>query len=209
MEEDVIEPEELTLEDGEVLVKLAREAVEKSFVNESISIENVPQKLKRRGTAFVTIERFFEGKRILRGCIGFIEPIAPLAKVVVEAALAAAFEDPRFPPLRPSELPLVVFEVSVLSRFKPLPKNPEERLSSIRIGETGLMVRKGIFSGLLLPQVAVEYKWGPREFLENTCMKAGLPPNCWEDEKAEFYYFTARIFEEETPNGAVVERKLT
>ena len=209
MAKDFVEPEELSLKDGEYLVKLARESVEKHFVGEKPSLENAPAKLKRKGAAFVTIESLIGSSRVLRGCIGFIEPIAPLVNVVVEVAIAAAFQDPRFPPLRISELPTVVFEVSVLSRMKKLPKNPEERLKSIVIGKMGLMVKRGLFSGLLLPQVAVEYNWGPEEFLDNTCLKAGLEEKCWEDENTDVYYFTARVFQEETPGGRVVERILS
>ncbi len=209
MAKDVIEPDELNLSDGEYLVKLARETVEKHFVGEKPPLEKAPEKLKKKGAAFVTIELLVGSSRTLRGCIGFIEPIAPLVNVVAEAAVAAAFQDPRFPPLKLSELPMVIFEVSVLSRMKKLPKNPGERLRSVVIGKMGLMVRRGFFSGLLLPQVAVEYNWSPREFLENTCLKAGLEESCWEDEDTEVYYFTAKVFQEETPGGRVVERVLS
>jgi uncharacterized protein (TIGR00296 family) len=208
MPQDLVEPEELTLEDGEFLVKLARESVEKYFVNETPDFSRVPEKLKKKGAAFVTIEKIIGDKKQLRGCIGYVEPIKPLYKTVYEVALAAAFEDPRFPPVRASELPFLVYEVSVLSSIKKLMGRPEERPRLIKIGKMGLIAKKGFFSGLLLPQVPVEEGWDEETFLAYTCLKAGLSSDCWLDESVEFYYFTARVFSEEYPNGRVVEKEL-
>ncbi|MCC6010662.1 MAG: TIGR00296 family protein [Fervidicoccaceae archaeon] len=208
MPQDLVEPEELTLEDGEFLVKLARESVEKYFVNETPDFSRVPEKLRKKGAAFVTIEKIIGDKKQLRGCIGYVEPIKPLYKTVYEVALAAAFEDPRFPPVRASELPFLVYEVSVLSSIKKLMGRPEERPRLIKIGKMGLIAKKGFFSGLLLPQVPVEEGWDEETFLAYTCLKAGLSSDCWLDESVEFYYFTARVFSEEYPNGRVVEKEL-
>jgi hypothetical protein len=208
MPQDLVEPEELTLEDGEFLVKLAREGVEKYFVNETPDFSRVPEKLRKKGAAFVTIEKIIGDKKQLRGCIGYVEPIKPLYKTVYEVALAAAFEDPRFPPVRASELSFLVYEVSVLSSIKKLMGRPEERPRLIKIGKMGLIAKKGFFSGLLLPQVPVEEGWDEETFLAYTCLKAGLSSDCWLDESVEFYYFTARVFSEEYPNGRVVEKEL-
>jgi uncharacterized protein (TIGR00296 family) len=208
MPQDLVEPMELTLEDGELLVKLARESVEKYFVNEAPDFSRVPEKLRKKGAAFVTIEKIIGDKKQLRGCIGYVEPIKPLYKTVYEVALAAAFEDPRFPPVRASELPFLVYEVSVLSSIKKLMGRPEERPRLIKIGKMGLIAKKGFFSGLLLPQVPVEEGWDEETFLAYTCLKAGLSSDCWLDESVEFYYFTARVFSEEYPNGRVVEKEL-
>jgi uncharacterized protein (TIGR00296 family) len=208
MPQDLVEPEELTLEDGDFLVKLARESVEKYFVNETPDFSRVPEKLRKKGAAFVTIEKIIGDKKQLRGCIGYVEPIKPLYKTVYEVALAAAFEDPRFPPVRASELPFLVYEVSVLSSIKKLMGRPEERPRLIKIGKMGLIAKKGFFSGLLLPQVPVEEGWDEETFLAYTCLKAGLSSDCWLDESVEFYYFTARVFSEEYPNGRVVEKEL-
>ncbi len=208
MSEKPIEPKELTIEEGSYLVRISREAVRRTFFKEPLKFDDVPEKLRRKGAAFVTIETLYGEKRSLRGCIGFIEPIKPLYQTVIEAARAAAFEDPRFPPLRLSELPMITFEVSVLSDKKTLPTSPEERLKKVAIGEMGLIARKGFFSGLLLPQVPVEYGWDTVTFLMQTCIKAGLSPECWRDPSVEFYYFTARIFGETVPEGEIIEKKL-
>ncbi len=208
MSEKPIEPKELTIEEGSYLVRISREAVRRTFFKEPLKFDDVPEKLRRKGAAFVTIETLYGEKRSLRGCIGFIEPIKPLYQTVIEAARAAAFEDPRFPPLRLSELPMITFEVSVLSDKKTLPTSPEERLKKVVIGEMGLIARKGFFSGLLLPQVPVEYGWDTVTFLMQTCIKAGLSPECWRDPSVEFYYFTARIFGETVPEGEIIEKKL-
>lgn len=208
MPQEIIEPEDLTLEDGEFLVKLARESVEKYFVNETPDFSKVPEKLKRKGAAFVTIEKIIGDKKQLRGCIGYVEPIKPLYKTIHEVALAAAFEDPRFPPVRASELPFLVYEVSVLSSIKKLIGRPEDRPKLIKIGKMGLIAKKGLFSGLLLPQVPVEEGWDEEMFLSYTCLKAGLSSDCWLEESVEFYYFTARVFSEEFPNGRVFEKIL-
>jgi len=208
MSENPIEPQELTIEEGSYLVRISREAVRRTFFKEPLKFDDVPKKLKRKGAAFVTIETLYGEKRSLRGCIGFIEPIKPLYQTVIEASRAAAFQDPRFPPLRLSELPMITFEVSVLSDKKILPTTPEERLKKVIVGEMGLIARKGFFSGLLLPQVPVEYGWDTETFLMQTCIKAGLSPECWRDPSVEFYYFTARIFAETVPEGEVIERRL-
>lgn len=207
--EELVDPQELTEEEGACLVKLARESVEKYLVGERPDFSTVPSSLRKRGAAFVTIETLARGKRELRGCIGYVEPVKPLYIAVHEAALAAAFEDPRFPPVRASELPFLVYEVSVLSSLKPLPaESPKDRPKHVKIGEMGLVARRGFFSGLLLPQVPVEEGWSEEEFLSYTCLKAGLPFDCWSDERVEFFYFTARVFAEEYPGGPIKERHL-
>ncbi|MEM0020836.1 MAG: AmmeMemoRadiSam system protein A [Fervidicoccaceae archaeon] len=204
-----VEPEELTLEDGIYLVKKARESVEKSFRGEKADISDSPEKLKRPGIPFVTIYLMKRGRKELRGCIGYVSPIMPLIEATVEVAREAAFNDPRFPPLSLREYPITIFEVSVLSELKPMPKKADERLRWIKIGKMGLMAKRGYLSGLLLPQVAVEEGWDERTFLEGTCLKAGLSEDCWKDEETDFYYFTSRIFEEEESFGKIVEKELT
>lgn len=206
MAEGPIEPEELEFEEGAILVRKAREAVEKSFIHEKAELKDVPRKLWRKGAAFVTIERYTPGEKELRGCIGFVYPIGPLIETVVRAALESAFNDPRFPPMTISEIPMVTFEVSVLSSIRPMPEDPDERLKMIKIGHTGLVAKKGVFSGLLLPQVPVDHGWDEETFFQYTCLKAGLTPDCWRKPDVKFYYFTARIFAEETPGGPVIER---
>jgi len=127
----------------------------------------------------------------LRGCIGYIEPVVPLAQAVEEVAAKSALEDPRFPPLTKRELQEVEIEISVLS---PLTRVRDAR--EIKVGVHGLVVSSGFRRGLLLPQVATEYGWERDEFLSHTCLKAGLPPESWKEERVEIYSFTTDVFSE-------------
>ncbi|MBF0409244.1 MAG: AmmeMemoRadiSam system protein A [Candidatus Riflebacteria bacterium] len=136
---------------------------------------------------FVTLKK--EGE--LRGCIGFVEGIKSLGKAVPEMAVAAATEDPRFRPVRLSELKEISIEVSVLS-----PMIPVESIDEIKVGRDGLMLRHSGRSGLLLPQVPIEWGWDRDAFLENLCMKAGLPPGSHKASGAKLQRFTADIFSE-------------
>jgi len=208
--------EDLGKEDGEFLVKLARRAVEEylyTFIKTKVP-PDTPDKLLERMGVFVTIEKIQRDvmglpRRVLRGCIGFPEPIMPLAKATIEAAIAAATEDPRFEPLLQEELKNIVFEVSVLSPPEPVEySTPEELLEKIVVGRDGVIVEKGLLKGLLLPQVPVEYEWGVEEYLSNACVKAGLPPNAWRNTRLKIYSFRARIFAEVYPGGEVIERIL-
>ncbi len=135
--------------------------------------------------AFVTINK----KGQLRGCIGYIEGHGPLYKTIEEMAEAAAFRDPRFNPVKEKELPDLEVEISVLT---PLKKITE--INEIEVGKHGIYIKKGWYSGLLLPQVATEYGWDRKTFLEHTCQKAGLPMNAWQDKNIEIYIFSADIF---------------
>jgi hypothetical protein len=112
-----------------------------------------------------------------------------LAQTVTETAVAAAFEDPRFPPLDPGELKDIQVEISVLTPLQRI-RNPEE----VRVGVHGIVVKKGGRSGLLLPQVATEQGWDRSTFLENCCLKAGLPRDAWKDGETEIYVFSADVF---------------
>lgn len=141
--------------------------------------------LKESRGAFVTITK----KGQLRGCVGYIEGRGPLHKTVEEMAEAAAFKDPRFAPVSEKEIPDLEFEISVLTPLRRLAD-----ISEIEVGKHGLYIKKGWYSGLLLPQVATEYGWNPQTFLEHTCQKAGLPENAWKDKSAEIYIFSADIF---------------
>lgn len=206
-----VKPEELGFEDGVYLVKLARLSVEHYIERgEKPSIPgDVSEKLRRPGAAFVTIETYYTPeKRELRGCIGYIMPIKPLVETVIDVALEAAFNDPRFEPLKREELNSVTFEVTVLGPIEPLPRDPKLRPRAFRVGIHGLFIRKGFFQGILLPQVPIEYMWDEETFLAETCVKAGLPPHCWLDEETEFYKYTARIWREREPKGNIEERDL-
>ena len=139
---------------------------------------------EKRG-AFVSLKK--QGR--LRGCIGYIEARKPLAQTVSDMALAAAFNDPRFPPLKREELADLDIEISVLTPLKKI-----NDINDIKVGRHGLYVVRGFHSGLLLPQVATEYRWDRLTFLKETCNKAGLPADAWQDEKTEIYTFSAEVF---------------
>lgn len=146
----------------------------------------VDDALARAGCAFVTIH--LDGQ--LRGCIGELEPGRPLAQVVARCAAAACSRDPRFPPVKASELPHLVIELSVLGALEPVVS-----LDDIDIGRHGLVIERGRRRGLLLPQVATEWGWDRRSFVEQTCRKAGLPPDAWE-QGATLWRFEAEVFGE-------------
>ena len=184
---------------GEYLVRLARRSVEHFFETGDILKEEPPYPvLRERRGAFTTIKRI-DGS--LRGCIGYPLPTKPLYQSVIETALLAAFDDPRFPPLEESELDNVLFEVSILTLPETVPR--EELPESIKIGRDGLIVEGYGRSGLLLPQVAVEENWDPETFLDHTCLKAGLPPGCWKDKNVEVKRFSSIVFSELSPRGPV------
>ncbi|MEM4451375.1 MAG: TIGR00296 family protein, partial [Nitrososphaerota archaeon] len=156
---------------------------------------------------FVSLYTYPEGE--LRGCIGFPLPVMSLPEAVVKAAIAAATEDPRFPPVELAEMDKIVIEASVLSVPEKIEfMNPRELPSKILIGRDGLMIKSSRGSGLLLPQVPVEYGWDAEEFLCHLCIKAGLPATYWLTGKFDIYRFTAEIFAEESPRGKVVKKEL-
>jgi AmmeMemoRadiSam system protein A len=177
----------LTEEDRKVLLKLARQALEEGVcrVVEPKEPEGLaPALLEHRG-AFVTLRKHEE----LRGCIGYIETSAPLYKTVRECAVASALSDPRFRPVTPDEAPLLRMEISVLSA--PAEITPGQ----IVIGRHGLIITRGWRRGLLLPQVPITWNWTRERFLEETCLKAGLPADAWK-KGARIEAFTAEVFEE-------------
>lgn len=135
--------------------------------------------------AFVTLN---VDKR-LRGCIGRIMDDRPLYRTVADMARAAAFEDPRFPPLGAGEMAGLSIEISILG---PVTRCPDPAL--VEVGRHGLIVRRGAMQGLLLPQVPVEWRWDRETFLAQTCRKAGLPSDAWRREGTEIYWFEAEVF---------------
>ena len=202
---------ELSLEEGKFLVELARKAVEEYLKSrKTISVpENISEKLLQPCGVFVTINTIRDGEKELRGCIGYPYPTTPLVQAVIESAISSATQDPRFYPLSLSELDNVVFEVSVLTPPQLIEvKKPTEYAAKIKVGKDGLIVERGMFKGLLLPQVPVEWKWDEEEFLCQCCIKAGLPPDNWLLEDTKIYKFHAIIFEEEKPRGEVKRKTL-
>lgn len=176
-------------EEKQILLKIARETLEKYLVSQKLpDFEISSEKLKELRGAFVTLASL---NGDLRGCIGHIEGYKPLWETIREMVLAAALNDPRFPPVSFKELNNIKIEISVLSPLKKI-----SDVGEIKVGLNGIVMRRGFFSGLLLPQVAVDYKWNRDEFLEHTCRKAGLPKDAWQDPATQIFIFSADVFGE-------------
>jgi len=193
--------------EGELLVRIARQAVE-VYLEEAIvlSTDGRIASSDRMGV-FVTLNYMNEmGEEKLRGCIGNPLPEKQLFQSVVEAAIAAATADPRFPPLAKTELPTIVFELSFLTppQFIQV-KNPKEYHDHIKVGRDGLILKWERGSGLLLPQVARELNWDIDEYLSNICHKAGTMPDSWTRPGTKLYKFQARVYRETEPGGNVIK----
>jgi AmmeMemoRadiSam system protein A len=179
---------ELSLKDQKTLLTIARKTLEEFISNGNIPKFDIKegQLLEKRGV-FVTLKKHDE----LRGCIGYIMPIEPLYKAVIEMTVSSSTKDPRFLPVSKKELKDISIEISALTPLMPV-ENPNQ----IEVGKHGLYITRGGRSGLLLPQVATENKWNRDEFLSQTCRKAGLPQNAWKEKGTKTYTFTAQIFSE-------------
>ncbi len=202
---------QLTQNEGKFLVELARRTVEEYL--KTGKIIGVPKatssKLMQRCGVFVTISRRKDSRKELRGCIGYPYPTTVLAQAVIECAISSATQDPRFSPLSSEELDHVIFEVSVLTPPESVEvESPKQLPSEIKVGKDGLIVERGLYKGLLLPQVPVEYNWDEEEFLCQCCMKAGLPPDNWLLATTKVHKFQAIIFEEESPRGRIKRKEL-
>lgn len=178
------------------LLRVARSSIAAAFAGSSPEIPPsvLDEDLRRPAGAFVTLNMHGED---LRGCIGSIEPVAPLYLAVASNARAAAFRDPRFPPLTLGEFDQVMIEISVLGPIEPV-TDPEKE---IQVGRHGLIVRRGRHAGLLLPQVAAECGWNRQTFLAQTCIKAGLEPSAWRDPATQILKFSAFVFGEHAPEA--------
>lgn len=199
-----------SIEEGEYLVKLARESVSYYLKEGKKPVPPSPpsRRLMEKSGVFVTITKLVNGERALRGCIGYPLPYMPLVEATVDSAISAAINDPRFPPMKERELNEALFEVSILSTPALISvKETRQYPKMIKVGRDGLVVEKGYYKGLLLPQVPVEYGWDAETFLAECCMKAGLPPDAWLSKSTKVYSFTAEVFSEE-PDGRVVRKGL-
>ena len=204
-------PFDLTDEEGKLLVELARKAVEDYLKSKKRTKppENISQKLMQPCGVFVTINTVRNGEKELRGCIGYPYPTTPLAHAIVDSAISSATQDPRFYPMSLNELENAVFEISVLTPPEQVEvETPKQYPIKIKVGKDGLIVENGIFKGLLLPQVPIEWNWDEEEFLCQCCIKAGLPPDSWLLNNTKIYRFQAIIFEEEKPNGEIKRKTL-
>jgi len=169
------------------LLRIARESLRAAVRGERYQPQTDDPDLREPGAAFVTLKERGE----LRGCIGTIEPREPLYLNVAHMARASALEDPRFPPVRPAEAGDLTIEISVMS--PPEMTDP----SKVEVGVHGCIIERGAKRGLLLPQVPVEWGWDREEFLDHTCMKAGLPRGSWRSGDCKLYTFAAEVFGEE------------
>ena len=186
--------------DGVLLIKIARMAVTEFLSNgKRMKLESEDEKkFSFNSGVFVTLNNA-DG---LRGCIGFPMPDKKLSHGIIDAAIAAATEDPRFSPVKANELNDIVFEVTVLTPPVEITVNdPMEYLEKIKVGRDGLIISNSFSSGLLLPQVPVEYGWNVEEFLQHTCEKAGLEKDVWKNEKVKIEKFEGVVYKEET-NGS-------
>ncbi|RUM29542.1 MAG: TIGR00296 family protein [Aquifex sp.] len=184
------------------LIHLGRFAVWNAFEGKEISIpEHLKEKYSQNMGVFTTLKTYPEHN--LRGCIGVPLPVYPLWYATVYSSLQAAFQDPRFYPLRKEEFDKVVWEITLLTPPEEIKVPKEELPEVIEIGKDGLIIERGENKGLLLPQVPVEHGWSPIEFLEYTCLKAGLPKDCWKCRDTKVYRFSGEVYQEKEPFGEV------
>jgi uncharacterized protein len=174
---------EFSPEERSILLKLAHASIASAIEKREIPLDPPSPHLAEPRGAFTTI--YFRGQ--LHGCVGFVFPVASLYRTIAETARAAAFEDMRFPPVTREQAPELQVSLSILSPLQPVA--PEQ----VEIGRHGLVISQHGRRGLLLPQVPVEHAWDRITFLEQTCRKAGLPPDAWE-KGATIEAFTAEVF---------------
>ncbi|HEX7709085.1 MAG TPA: AmmeMemoRadiSam system protein A [Thermoanaerobaculia bacterium] len=174
----------------QLLLSIARRSIEAVLSGSRLDFDSVEtdRELSRPSGVFVSLHTLAGD---LRGCIGSIQAVAPLARAVASSAVNAATRDPRFHPLRPDELASVKIEISVMS-----PIVPVESLDEIVVGRDGLIISMGRAAGLLLPQVALSYGWDREAFLSHTCTKAGLEPEAWQNPECRIERFSAEVFGE-------------
>jgi len=178
--------------DRRAALQLARTAVV-----EAVSHRNLPDVFPREGVfaerrgVFVTLHV----RSRLQGCIGVIEAKEPLGEAIIRCAASAALEDPRFVPMKPDQLAELCIEISLLSAMEPIARE------AVKIGQHGLFVQLRAQRGLLLPQVAIEHRLTPEQFIEETCRKAGLPREAWRDPEVQLFGFTCEVFSESSYRG--------
>jgi len=196
--------------EGEQLVKLARKAVQK-YLGESVDINiDSLERFSQKAGVFVTLISVRSKEEQLRGCIGFPLSEKKLYQSVIEAAIAAATQDPRFNPVEKEELANIIFEVSILTPPEEIRVQIQHEFPNhIKLGRDGLILKWKYGTGLLLPQVPIEMKWNINEYLENICFKAGATSaDVWLMPESKLYRFQAIIYKESVPNGAVIRVEL-
>ncbi len=179
---------DLSASDQAILFRVARDSIKAHLKGETAALPmDASPALSQPSGVFVTLH--LNGR--LRGCIGYLDATKPLLAAVQDMAIAAAFNDPRFPPLRQEELARLDLEISVLS-----PMCQIKNIEAIEVGRDGIYLEQGPYRGLLLPQVATEYGWDRLTFLKQTSVKAGLPPDAWENPSTRIFIFSAKILHE-------------
>jgi uncharacterized protein, PH0010 family len=187
--------ETLTTEEQKILLRLAREAMERGVKGEEISVldlSSLPLRLREEGSSFVTLT--IGGQ--LRGCIGSLNPYQPLAEDVREHAVAAALNDPRFPPVKESELNGIQVEVSRLTRPLPLEyKDADDLLSQLHPHVDGVILQDAFHRATFLPQVWEKIP-DPADFLDNLCYKMGIKPDVWRSKHLDVLTYQVEEFHE-------------
>ena len=185
----------LTADERQMLLRLARETITRAALRQSqppLDLQALPERLRGDGASFVTLTK----RGDLRGCIGSLEAHRPLALDVRENALAAAFHDPRFPPVSAGELNALHIEISVLTAPQPLAFNgPDDLIARLRPGVDGVVIERGWQRATFLPQVWEKLP-DPQEFLEHLCLKAGLPPDAYRHAGLAVSVYQVEEFEE-------------
>ena len=187
--------DKLTLEEHKILLRMAREAIEYRVRGEKlppIQSASLPSNLREQGATFVTLT--IGGQ--LRGCIGALEAYQPLADDVREHAVAAALEDPRFPPLSEDELSRIQIEVSRLTRPVPLDyKDADDLLSKLRPHVDGVLIKDGLRRATFLPQVWKKIP-DPSEFMDDLCYKMGAAHHHWRNKHLDVFIYQVEEFHE-------------
>jgi AmmeMemoRadiSam system protein A len=181
---------DLTPDHQKILLGIARQSIAAVLDGRAPdwNADDLDERLRQPAGVFVTLRT---KDNELRGCIGSIRAAEPLYKAIVTSAISAAFRDPRFEPLRPGELERLDLEISVMG-----PIEPVTDFEAIVVGRDGLIISRGRYAGLLLPQVATEYGWDRETFLDQTCLKAGLPRGAWRAADCRVEKFSAIVFGE-------------
>lgn len=180
------------------LLQLARQSITAGLDGRAAGVDatQLDADLQRPAGAFVTLTTH---RGDLRGCIGSIEAREPLYKAVMSSAVSAALRDPRFSPISTDEFDSLELEISVMG-----PLEAVTRTDEIEVGRDGLIISRGRFGGLLLPQVATDYGWDLETFLSQTCVKAGLPPDSWRGGDCRIQRFSAEVFGEKSHSDSIV-----
>ncbi|MGO9088013.1 MAG: AmmeMemoRadiSam system protein A [Candidatus Sulfotelmatobacter sp.] len=188
-----VESGEFSQEERSLLLHLAHDSIVSALEQREMPLDPPTAHLAEPRGVFTSLH--LGGQ--LRGCVGYVLPLSPLYRAVAETARAAAFDDTRFYPVTPEEAPLLEIELSILSVPQAI------HADAVEIGRHGLLISMGGRRGLLLPQVPVEHNWDRTTFLEQTCRKAGLPPDAWQ-KGALVEAFTAEVFGDDPDQAAAV-----